>query len=341
MDKVIHKYVRVFQGTAVWLLTSTTGFAQEVVAPEEVPPDSPVRAAIRFVADLLSFSNVAFADRLTRVIDILLIVLVAVVIMGLIRRVSRFLVYSEWGPLKLVFRNHQRSITLHSLVINLTKYVVYFTALGHILTELGVNYGTVLASLSLVGIAIGFGSQGLVQDVVTGFFILFENQFSVGDMVEIGGQVGVVEEIGLRTTRVRNYLGAEIIFQNRNIPMAARYRRGSMEAFVDVAVGTKDDLERSSALLERIGVEFHRQFEDVIMERPRIEPPIELETGEIFARLYLKLWPGQQWLVDQQVVPRVKELFEKEGVTIPGGRVVAFYHRPVRRSSRRRPANPK
>lgn len=103
--------------------------------------------------------------------------------------------------------------------------MVYFAALGFILGELGVNYTAYLASLSVIWLAVGFGSQGLVQDVVTGFFIIFEGQFDVGDMVEMSGQTGLVEELGLRMTRLRNYLGELISVPNRNIARSATSSR--------------------------------------------------------------------------------------------------------------------
>lgn len=310
-----------------WFFLATAVRAQELPA-ETAGTDGPIRTMLDFLGGMFDVSAASVFERLKRIGAILVIVAIAAIVMAAVRRISVFVVYSNWGPLKYVFRNHQRSITLHRLAINLIKYVVYFTALGHILNALGVNYMTFLASLSLVGIAIGFGSQGLVQDVVTGFFILFEGQFSVGDMVEISGQSGIVTEIGLRTTRIRNYLGAEIILQNRNIPMAARYRRGAMDGMIDVALEKEEDLGKAEMLLETVGEEFARQFEEVILDRPSIEDPVRLETGELFARLYVKLWPAQQWLVDQQMIPRIKEIFEKNEIAIPAGRVVAFYHRP-------------
>ena len=259
---------------------------------------------------------------------VLLIVIAAWFIMEAIRFVSRIMIYSQRGPFKYIFRNHQRSVTVHSLTINLAKYVIYFTALGYILGEMGVNYTTYLASLSVIGLAVGFGSQGLVQDVVTGFFILFESQFSVGDMVEISGQVGIVEEIGLRTTRLRNYAGAQIIFQNRNIPLVGRYKKGVMEAGVDVAIADVETADRAAILLQQVGEELAKQFCEIIMKKPVIDGLIELNTGERFVRLRAEIWPAQQWVIDAQMVPRIKEIFAREGIVIQAERVVTFFHFP-------------
>ena len=307
----------------VWAQTSVPPNMVDSTATKEA-----MTSLTGFVTALLDISTEDLEEKLWRILIIFMIGVIAKYFMDLVQVISRFLVYSEKGPLKYIFRNHKRSITVHALFINVTKYVVYFTALGHILGELGINYTTYLASLSLIGIAIGFGSQGLVQDVVTGFFILFENQFSVGDMVEISGQVGIVEDIGLRTTRLRNYFGAEVIFQNRNIPLVGRFDKGAYEFNVDVAIANVEKAEQAVALLAKVGVEFEKQFPEILIGTPEVKGLVELETGEWFVRLYGRLWPVQQWVIDAQMVPRIREIFKREGIDIPGDRVVAFYHLP-------------
>lgn len=289
---------------------------------------SAINPAWAFINDLLAISTDDIGLKAKRIVAIVLIVFVARIFIILVQKISHLVVYSNWGPLKYLFRDHQRSITLQNLLLSFTKYVVYIMATGYILNELGVDYRAYLASLSLIGIALGFGSQGLVQDMVTGFFILFENQFSVGDMVEISGQVGIVESIGLRTTRIRNYQGATVVLQNRNIPMAIRYPKGAFEAVIDVAIASAKEGERALELLKCIGGQVQAQFREVIMQRPQHKGVIELKTGEFFARLYCEIWPAQQWVIDAQLVPRIRELFKREGIEIPADRIAVFYHLP-------------
>lgn len=331
-DKEINMKVTLAVGVLFLLLGwPHESVAQLPVAPgmiDSVATKQAMTSVTQFVTDLFNVSTENLQDKLLRICIIFIIGVIAKYFMDAVQVISRLLVYSEKGPLKYIFRNHKRSVTVHALVINLTKYVVYFTALGYILRELGINYTTYLASLSLIGIAIGFGSQGLVQDVVTGFFILFENQFSVGDMVEISGQVGIVEDIGLRTTRIRNYFGAEVIFQNRNIPLVGLYAKGAFEFQVDVAISDVGKAEQAAVLLEKIGTEFEKQFPEILIGTPEVKGLVELETGEWFVRLYGRLWPLQQWVVDTQMIPRIRELFKRDGIEIPADRVVAFYHLP-------------
>jgi small conductance mechanosensitive channel len=256
----------------------------------------------------------------------------ALLIAGL-RMLSHLVIYSSWGPLKYVFRHHKSKImTIHSLVLNLLKYVVYFTAFGFILSELGVNYKAYLASLSVVGLAIGFGSQGLVQDVVTGFFLIFEGQVEVGDMVEISGQTGIVEELGLRVTKLRNYLGQLITIPNRNIALVGTYTKGALQVFIDVALMDEETAASCSEELQQIGNEVNRQFEGVILKNPRVLSPLSLETGEHFVRMQFEIWPQQQWVIEQQVIPRIREIFKRKGIEIAADRIVAFYHAREERS---------
>jgi len=277
--------------------------------------------------------------KVRRIAVILMIVAVSLVAVRLVRAVLQVIVWSEWGPLKLVYRSHKkRTMTIHSLVLNISKYVIYLLAIGFILTELGVNYTMYFASLSVVGLAIGFGSQGLVQDMVTGFFIVFEEQFNVGDMVEIPPHTGIVEELGLRMTRLRNYLGQRVTIPNRNIAVVGNYVRGAQQVYLDVAVAPEVDAEKAAEALERITREIAGQFPDIVLTGPRNLGELSLATGERFLRLHLAIWPQQQWVIDQEMAPRIRAAMKSAGIEIPGDRIIISFHqresRPVKRRGR-------
>ncbi len=257
---------------------------------------------------------------------ILAVVVCQVAVYGL-RRLLHFVVYSESGPLKFIYRRHKsRTMTIYSLALNISRYVIYLLAIGFVLTELGVNYTMYFASLSVIGLAIGFGSQGLVQDMVTGFFIVFEEQFNVGDMVEIPPHTGIVEELGLRMTRLRNYLGQRVVIPNRNIAVVGNYLRGAQQVYLDVAIAEGTDTEKATEVLKRIAQDTADQFQDIILKAPVSRGDISLSMGQQFVRLHLAIWPQQQWVVDQELVPRIKAAMKAEGIEIPGDKVVVFYH---------------
>ena len=283
--------------------------------------------AVGFVRRMFSVSSESVKAKAVRIGMIIVIVVVSQLLILVLHYLSLFFVYSDWGPLRYVYQHHKnRILTIHSLVLNLVKYIVYFTALGFVLTELGVNYTTYLASLSVFGLAIAFGSQGFVQDIVTGFFIIFEGQFDVGDMVEISGQTGIVEQLGLRMTRLRNYFGQIVVIPNRNISVVANYSKGALIACVDVAAGDAEAAKPAAEIVRQLGAELARQFDGVFLADVEVEAPLSLETGEHFVRMKTAIWPQQQWVIDQQFVPRVRELLKARGLEVPGDRVAAYYH---------------
>jgi small-conductance mechanosensitive channel len=284
-------------------------------------------AITRTLGDLFDISPGAMTRRFKRIGVIVAIVLASHLIIALAQFLSRVLIFSEFGPLRWLFQSHKnRAKTVHALVLNLLKYFIYFTALGMILTELGVNYATYLASLSVIGLAIGFGSQGLVQDMVTGFFIIFEGQFDVGDMVEVSGQTGVVVELGLRMTKIRNYFGQIVVIPNRNIAVVGNFSRGAQRAYIDVPITSPAAALAALELLDTIGQEIKRQYDGVVLDPVRATGPVSLRTGEHFVRLHLSLWPGQTWVIDQQLIPRIKERFKTASIEVPAERVTVHYH---------------
>ncbi|MDI6449863.1 mechanosensitive ion channel family protein [Anaerobaca lacustris] len=269
----------------------------------------------------------AMKARGRRILVIVVVVAACHVAVYALRRLLYFVIYSDRGPLKFLFRRHKnRTMTMYSLALNVSRYVIYLLAIGFILTELGVNYTMYFASLSVIGLAIGFGSQGLVQDMVTGFFIVFEEQFNVGDMVEIPPHTGIVEELGLRMTRLRNYLGQRVVIPNRNIAVVGNYLRGAQQVYLDVAVTENADAGEATHTLERVGRDVADQFQDIVLTPPASRGEISLSTGQRFLRLHLAIWPQQQWIVDQELVPRIKATMESKGFDIPGERIVVFYH---------------
>jgi small conductance mechanosensitive channel len=273
------------------------------------------------------WSLTALKVKLRRIVAILLVVIISQLGLRLLRTAVHFIIYSDKGPLKIVYRHHKkRTMTMYALLLNVSRYVVYLLAIGFILTEFGVNYTVYFASLSVVGLAIGFGSQGLVQDMVTGFFIVFEEQFNVGDMVEIPPHTGIVEELGLRMTRLRNYLGQRIAIPNRNIAAVGNFVSGAQQVYLDIALACETDAEQVASVLMKVAEGVARQFPGVVLSAPRCEGEIPLAMGERFTRLHLSIWPQQQWIIDQELLPRIRAVMRAEKLEIAGDRIAVFYH---------------
>lgn len=285
----------------------------------------------RYFARKLDLSWEGFTQRLSRIGVILVIVAAAGLLIALLKRASRWLIFAQRGVVGRFYRHQKhRSQTLHSLVLNIAKYFIYLTALGMILSELGVNYMAYIASLSVVGLAIGFGSQGLVQDMVTGFFVILEGQFDVGDMVEVSGQTGIVTELGLRMTRLRTYQGQTVVIPNRNIATVSNYIHGGQHACIDIPVAAPEVAERARPVVRHVAEQCRSQFEGIILQAPQVDASIKLADGEHVVRLHLWIWPNQTWIIDQQISPRLREALSQNNLNVTGDRLsVAYYAKPT------------
>lgn len=277
----------------------------------------------RWLVRLFSLSAV---QTFARIVAICLSILLLRLALSFLKKFSLFLIFEDRGPFGLIYRKEKNRIrTLHSLVLNLMQYALYLTGLGLILGELGINTTTYLASLSVLGLAISFGSQDLVKDTVTGFFIILENQFSVDDMVEMAGRTGRVEELGLRMTRLRDSKGQSVTIPNRNISVVGRFDGGAQQAYVDVIV-EPGGLKQAGELVRQVAVEVREQFPSVVLKEPHIQLPRPDLTGETFIRLTLAIWPGQQWVVEKELSPRIQQAFQQAEQPLSSERMTVFYH---------------
>jgi len=145
-------------------------------------------------------------------------------------------------------------------------------------------------------------------------------------MVEIPPHVGVVQELGLRMTRLRNYLGQKVVIPNRNIATVGNYTKGAQHVTIDVAAVNREAAEQIKSPLLQIVEEIGSQFEEVIISTQKTAEIISLSTDEYFARVSLAIWPQQQWVIEQETVPRIRLVLKSKGFEVPNDRVVVFYH---------------
>src|SRR5205823_1904402 len=167
-----------------------------------------------------------------------------------------------------VARVEQRTETLRHVIRSVSRGILILLVLLTISSELGFSIGPVLASAGIVGLAVGFGAQSLVKDVISGFFILFEDQFGVGDVVKIGDFTGVVERMTLRATVLRNLEGQVYVVPNGNIPNVIVMTKEWARAVLDVKIPHKQELARVLDVLQRIGVRLAHEWPDRVSEQP-------------------------------------------------------------------------
>jgi len=229
-----------------------------------------------------------------------------------IRRIGDWVLTPAESPRlarSIVERRNPKVATLTGLVVSALTFTVYFTALGFALRELTpLTLSQFFASATVIGLAVGFGTQGLVQDVVTGLTLIFSDTMDIGDLMEVSGHTGRLERIGLRFTTLTNFAGQTILIPNRNIGVLGRYRTGYARAFLDVQIPEGVDEATVRALIERIGRGARAQYSAVIVGEPRIHA--EQRAGEApdgwrYLRTRFRIWPGQHGLIENTVRQRI------------------------------------
>nr|WP_156520744.1 mechanosensitive ion channel family protein [Oceanobacillus sp. Castelsardo] len=208
-----------------------------------------------------------------------------------------------------------RAHTLQALCINVFTYFLLFIVIGIIFELFGLDIKALLAGAGIIGLAIGFGAQGLVSDVVTGFFILLEKQFDVDDYVTVAGIDGVVEEIGLRTTKLRGSDGTVHYIPNRNIGTVSNYSRGNMRALVDISISHNEDIDKAIQVLQDVCDRIQDE-DDNIVEGPNVIGVQSLETSSVVLRVIGKTKTDAQFGVERKLRKMMKEALEQNGMTI-------------------------
>jgi small-conductance mechanosensitive channel len=255
-----------------------------------------------------------------RVPKILVILAVAIFLGWLLRTLTRRLQASaEEGGLPGGMRRQQFH-TLSGVIYSGGLFVIVFQALLQVLAVLDINMGPLLASAGVAGLAIGFGAQTLVRDVINGFFILMENQYEVGDAVRIGAITGTVEKMTLRTTVLRDEQGALSTIPNGKIDVVSNLTRDWAQVALHIAVAYTESSDRVMELLKEIAAELRNdpQWKDVLVGDPQV-PGIDRVIGnEVDYLMLVKTRPGMQYSVTRELRRRIKEHLEKNQIQ-PGG----------------------
>ncbi|MFB3918138.1 MAG: mechanosensitive ion channel family protein [Terriglobales bacterium] len=250
---------------------------------------------------------------------ILIVLLVAFILVRLMKAAtSRLTVFSR-TQLPTGMRTQQLR-TLASVINGVGLFVIIFLALMQILPVLGINMGPLLASAGIAGLAIGFGAQTLVKDVLNGFFILLENQYDVGDVVRLGGVTGTVEMLTLRRTVLRDADGALHTVPNSEIKIVSNLTRDWTQSAVHVAVSYDENSERVISLLREVGMELRNDpvFADALVADPDVPGIERVVGGEVDYLMLVKTKPGQQYAVIRELRRRIKDCFQKNNIQ-PGG----------------------
>jgi small-conductance mechanosensitive channel len=215
-------------------------------------------------------------------------------------------------------RRVQRAETVGALLKSMASFGIWSLAGLMALGTLGLDLGPLIAGAGIVGVAVGFGSQNLVRDFISGIFMLMEDQYGVGDVVDAGPATGTVEGVGLRTTRLRDVSGTLWHIPNGEIRRVGNRSQGWARALVDVEVAYSTDLEAATRTIERVAHELYvdEQWAPRLLEQPEVWGVEELGPDGIRVRLVAKTRPLEQWNVARELRARLKVAFDQAGIAV-------------------------
>ena len=274
------------------------------------------------ISDFFSRLFGRFDKAFVTLIDIVLWVVLAVLLIRLLRSP----VAGAFDKKIKKSGNASRYVTVAKLCDRGIGVVVWFFALSLILAELGLTttvYG-LLATAGIGGIAIGLGAQSLIKDVINGGFLLAEQQLSIGDYVTVAGITGTVEDISLRTTRLRAFSGELTIIPNGEIGTVTNFSRGTNRALVDVPIPYGEDPEHAMAIL-KTAMEEYAETNDDLAETPQVMGVTQYADSAVMLRIVAHCRNLTHWSTERSIRLAVLKAFEKENISIPFNTVVLLH----------------
>ena len=224
-------------------------------------------------------------------------------------------------------RRTQRAQTMGDLLKSIITGLLVAIIGTMVLSEVGVNIAPIIASAGIVGVAIGFGAQSLVKDFFSGIFMIVEDQFGVGDVVDVGEAIGTIEAVTLRVTRLRSLDGTVWYVPNGEIMRVGNLSQNWSRAVIDVGVAYESDIGQAIDVLTAVGAEMweDEEWRELLIEAPEVTGVEGLGADSIDLRLMVKTAPLQNWKVARHLRRRIKARFDEEGIEIPFAQRVVWH----------------
>lgn len=267
----------------------------------------------------LSENFITFLEAsINRAISSLLVLFIALLILR-ITKMSLSRLGQKEGPTK------RRKRTVARVLRSITKYTVWIITIMIILSIWGVNVAPALAGLGILGLVIGLGAQKFINDLIAGFFIVFEHHFDVGDTVQVKGFKGIVTDIGLKTTKIKNWKNEVIILSNGEITDLINYSTDISVAVIDFGIAYHEDAQKTIELLN-IELPKLKSVLPEIVEDPFVVGVINLNSSSVDLRVVCKTQNEQHYKVEREIRKRIKEILDENNIEIPFPQVVV--HQP-------------
>ena len=229
------------------------------------------------------------------------------------------------GTLKKAIRRKgstKKTDTILTLCTSILRYFMYFCVFCQFLLIFGISPASILAVAGVGSVALGLGAQHFVEDIISGLFILLEDQYEVGDVIKIEGYEGTVEAIGLKTTKLRNYNGDVYIIPNGEIKIVTNSCKEFNRALLEISVAYESDMDRVYEVLEdELETAWKSENEEErlggIIAKPQILGITDLGDSAITIRMSIDCEPGKQWEIERKLRLRIKKRFDREDIVIP------------------------
>lgn len=281
--------------------------------------------------NLVSYQDLLFfiKDKADEALQIVLILVGSGLLIRAVRILADRLVkfVQDDDPL-MSNQREQRAVTLAGIFKGVAKFVIVLVAGITILSILGINTAPLIAGAGVAGLAISFGAQNLIRDFISGFFILLENQYKVGDVIRAAGVSGQVEDMNLRVTVLRDQEGVAHFIPNGEIKVVSNLAKEWSRAVVNVGVAYKEDLDRVVSVLNSVGQELSRDpiFGPGILEQSQVLGVENFGDSQVTLRILTKTRPLKQWETARELRKRIKAAFDREGIEMPFPQRVIYSH---------------
>ncbi len=251
-----------------------------------------------------------------RILLIILLTVAAHFTVKAIRRFSQYLltmkVDRKVASETSLTRRYPKVATIITILVSAVTFSIYFVAVGMVLREFKISLTTYFASATVIGLAVGFGLQGFVQDLVIGLTLIFSDALNIGEVVKLGDEIGRVDNIGLRFTTLINLHGQRILIPNRNIGVIGQFRGGCIRAYVDIQLPQEVDEETISQAIQAIANGMYHQHKSIILAAPETFGIKVVKAGQWrYLRIKFKLWPGQIKIIEETFKESVVQVIKR------------------------------
>lgn len=270
-------------------------------------------SAVQMVKSLLNIDGVMLSYYIIMAIKAVVIIVIGKVSISIINRIitNFFKLYPKFKM------DEKKSTTLAGILKSIVKYTVYIIIAISALNVLNIPTAPLLATAGLGGLAVGFGAQSLVKDVFTGFFILFEDQYGVGDYVTIGTMTGTVEDIGLRISKIKSFNGDLHIIPNGEVKIVTNHSRGNSLAIIDIGVSYEADAEEAISVLEELTEGYYKSKPEGILQKPEVLGIVKLNESDVIIRTIVQTKPLSHWEIERDMRKLILEAFKEQKIEIP------------------------